>query len=240
MRSADYTATKGKAAGVLHAATLTLMLFLATGPWLLAPITAAASTWSPEAEIADYVKNNYPWAEFEITDLRMGAPLPAERPVAILVEKTPPGRSAFRFDFAGTKSITASCFVKAYDRVVMSRSGLLKGRILLGSDLYGTLMENGRIPKNAAREEHQVVGKRLLRSVVPNMPITEAMVSEMPLVKRGRKIMLAVETGGFSIKTAGELKQDASVGEHVKATNLATKKTVAGLLLDENTVKVEY
>lgn len=218
---------------------MVLCLVLASGFWLLAPATAAAS-WSPELELTAHLKKNYPWAQIEISELRLSSPAPAEMPTAIVVEKTPPGKCAFRFEFRSGKSISATAFIKAYDQVVISRSGFSKGHILQPSDLYSSLMETARIPKSAAREEEAVVGKRLLRSIVPNMPITNAMISEMPLVKRGHRVVLAVETGGFSIKTAGELKQDAVVGEHVKVINLATKKTVAGLLSDENTVLVEF
>jgi flagella basal body P-ring formation protein FlgA len=106
--------------------------------------------------------------------------------------------------------------------------------------MYPTLMESGRMPKNAVRAEDRIIGKALVRAIVPNVPITEDMVSEMPVVKRGRKVVLSVEASGFSIKTMGETRQDASVGDYVKVVNLNSKKIVTGLLVDENTVRVEY
>jgi flagella basal body P-ring formation protein FlgA len=101
-------------------------------------------------------------------------------------------------------------------------------------------MEGGRMPKSAVREEDHVVGKPLVRSIIANAPLTEDMVSMTPLVKRGHKVVLTVEATGFSVKTLGETKQDAAVGEYVKAVNLNSKRVVTGLLIDENTVRVEY
>jgi flagella basal body P-ring formation protein FlgA len=47
-----------------------------------------------------------------------------------------------------------------------------------------------------------------------------------------------VESGNFKITAPGEIKANSSVGRAVKAVNLASKKIVTGLLIDENTVKV--
>ena len=56
----------------------------------------------------------------------------------------------------------------------------------------------------------------------------------------GRRIVLCAEASGFSVKTMGELKQDASVGEQVSVLNLASKKTIMGQLVDVDTVRVGF
>jgi len=208
---------------------------------LFAPgISAWAAGWTPEAVIEAYVKNQYPWPEVEVGDVKLSAEQPREQPSAITVEKTPPGKAAFRMDFPGSRSIIATATIKAFDRVIMSRSGFRKGAFLKRGDVYETLMETSRIPKGAVRDAERVLGKQLIRSLLPNMAITDAMISETPVVKQGHKVMLAVEASGFLIKTQGETRQDASVGDYVRVVNLLSKKVVTGLLLDENTVRVEY
>jgi flagella basal body P-ring formation protein FlgA len=206
--------------------------------WPLASLHAA--TWSPEAEIAAYLKANFPWAETDISDVRMSAEAPAKRPTAIIVEKAPPGRSVFRFDFQGKAGLTVTASIKTFDQVLMSRGAFGKSYVLKQDDVYATLMESSRIPKGAFREQNQAIGKPLVRAIVQNKPITDAMISSTPLVKRGRRVMLYVESPGFSIRTMGETKNDAAVGQYVKATNLGSNKIVTGQLLDENTVRVEY
>ena len=207
---------------------------------IVLPLPVSATTWDPETVLSAYLKEHYPWAEIEVTELRLDREQPVERPSAITVEKTPPGRSAFRFDFPRTRSVTATALIKAYDRVLMSRSGFRKGYVLRQGDMYATLMETGRIPKGAVRDEHGVIGKQLLRAIVSNMPITDAMVSDKPLVKKGHKVVLAVESETFSIRTQGEMHHDAAVGEYVKVSNTLSKKIVTGFLVDENTVRVEF
>ncbi len=206
----------------------------------LLPALASAAAWSPEAVLRTYLKAHYPWKEVDISDLQLSAGPPAEQPLSVVVEKNPPGRSVFRFEFRKAGSITATALVKTFDRVFMSRTAFRKDYVLQPGDVYPTLMETSRIPRGAIREEGRLMGKPLVRSIVQNSPITDAMVSETPIVKRGRTVMLLVESPGFSIKAVGETRQDASVGDYVKALNLSSKKIVTGLLVDEDTVRVEY
>ena len=42
------------------------------------------------------------------------------------------------------------------------------------------------------------------------------------------------------IATSGETRENAYVDDVVKVVNLASKKTVTGILVDENTVRVDY
>jgi len=207
---------------------------------LVVPSIAAAASWSPDDVLKTYIHDHYPWADVDITVLQVSGELPSSSPIAVLVEKTPPGKSVFRFEFRSGKSVLVMATIKAFDRVFMSRSGFRRGYVLQRDDVYSTLMESDRIPKGALRDEEQVIGKPLLRSIVSNVPLTDDMVSEMPLVKRGHKVVLSIESSGFSIKAMGETKQDAPVGEYVKVINLSSHKVVTGMLIDANTVRVEY
>jgi flagella basal body P-ring formation protein FlgA len=218
----------------LFLAFLTL-LFL-----LILPAVASAETWGPESELKTYLKEHYPWAEVDISDIQMSVLPPTERPAAIIVEKSPPGRSVFRFEFRKNKSITVTAMIKTFDRVFMSRTALRKDFVLRQDDVYPTLMETCRIPQGAVREENRLIGKPLIRSIVQNMPLTDAMVSEVPIVKRGHPVVLHVDSSGFSIRVMGETSQDAKVGDYIKAINLSSKKIVTGLLVDEDTIRVDY
>jgi len=72
------------------------------------------------------------------------------------------------------------------------------------------------------------------------MPIVDSMVSDKTLVKRGQRVVLVVESPDFNITAVGEIKENAYVGSYVKAMNLTSKKVITGLLIDENTVEVEF
>ncbi len=216
----------------LSLVSILFMLFVWSAP--------AQASWSPEAVLRSYLGSQFPWAAVDISDLEVSAVLPDDAPQSIVVEKSPPGRSVFRFEFRNGRSLQVTTYVKTFDRVVMARSACPRGYELKRDDVYETLMESGRLPRGAIRSLDRAVGKPLLRSVTANTPLTGIMVSESALIKRGRKVMIAVEKPGFTIRAAGQLSQDAAVGDMVKALNVQSKKIVTGMLVDENTVRVEY
>jgi len=202
--------------------------------------SARAVSWNPETVLKTHLKNNYPWAEIEIRDLLLSAEIPDELPDRIMVEKGPPGKTVFLMEFKNGKKIKAIANVKAFDWIVMSRRAFRKYYFFQKDDIYITMMDVMRIPKGAIKDTERVIGKPLNRSIVANIPIVDNMVSETPLVKKGRKVVLLVESPGFRITTIGETKQNSYVGGYVKAVNLGSKKVIKGLLIDENTVKVGF
>jgi flagella basal body P-ring formation protein FlgA len=202
--------------------------------------SAKALSWSPEVVLTAHLKENYPWAEIQIDDLLISDALPDEQPLKVLVEKGPPGKTLFTMEFRNGKKITATGNVKAFDWIVMSGRAFRKGYCLQGDDVFTKLMDVTRIPKGATTNTEQVIGKPLARSIVANTPLVDTMVSGMPVVKRGHKVTLVIESPSFIITALGEIKENSSVGNHVKALNLTSKKIISGVLMDENTVKVEF
>lgn len=207
---------------------------------LLMPAFARAASPDLADVLNEYLKEHYPWTEVEVSDLKVNGDTPPGAPLAVTVEKAPPGRTVFHIEYSHRRNLTVNALVKACDRIMISRNAFRKGHTLGKDDVYATCMDISRIPRGAVRDEDRVVGKPLTRSVVANMPLTDTMISETPLVKRGHRILLLASGSGLTIKAPGEIKQDAMVGDYVKAMNLLSKKVITGLLIDENTVRVEF
>ena len=199
-----------------------------------------ALAWNPEDVLKAYLKENYPWAEIEIDDLSISDKLPDEQPLKIVVEKGPLGKTVFTMEFKNDVKVTATCDVKAFDWIVMSGRALRKGHYLEKDDIFTKLMDVTRIPKGTIRDTEEVMGKPLARSIVANVPFVDTMVSNTSAVKRGHKVTLVIESPSFIITALGEIKENSSVGKYVKVVNLASKKIISGVLMDENTVKVEF
>ncbi|MBA4373167.1 MAG: flagella basal body P-ring formation protein FlgA [Thermodesulfovibrio sp.] len=214
------------------AAFFTLLLIL-TG-------SSFASGISIEGILKDYITTNYPWAEVDISDVQMNAAMPGGRPERILLERGLPGKTVFIMEFKNDRRYTVSANVKAFDRVVMSRRAFKKGSFLQKDDLYVTLMDVTRLPKNAVSNPEMVMGRPLSRSIVANMPFVSDMLSDTAQMRKGQRVALVFEAKGMSITALGELKENAAVGTYAKAINLSSKKIVAGILTDENTIRVEF
>ena len=204
------------------------------------PFTVSAASEDIGALLKGYIKSNYPWDEVDLSGLKLSSEPPSGVPQQILVEKRLPGRALFVLEYKKGERVVATALVKAFDRIVVSGSSFRKGYYLQEGDLYMTTVEVGRIPKGALREIGKASGKVLTRSIIANMPVVENMVAEKPEVKKGQRVMIVAESKGFSITTLGEMKENGYVGRYVKAVNRTSKKTVTGLLVDENTIRVEF
>jgi flagella basal body P-ring formation protein FlgA len=205
----------------------------------LSPCTAGASQ-ALNSVIKNYLIENYPWAETEINNLLVDQDVPKGPPEKIMVEKGLPGKTVFLLEYGNGRIVTASAFVKAFDRVVLTRRAFKKGHVLQKEDLYTILMNVAHLPRGAIQELDLAVGKSLIRSTTANMPVADYMISDSVSVKKGRRVTLVAESPGFSITASGELKETAEIGNTVRAVNLGSRKIVVGILEDEDTVRVTF
>lgn len=207
---------------------------------LLVSVVSTQASLDIEEALKTHLRKHYPWVEIEIDSLQLNGQVPEELPVKIIVEKGLPGRTIFSLEFGNGKKITAAANVRAYDQVVISRRALRKGYTIKEEDVYTTLMDIRQIPGGAIKETEEVVGRQLNRSISANLPVTDNMADEKSLLKKGHRVVLVIEAPGFSITSRGEIKEDGHIGSLVKAVNIASKKVVTGILLDEHTVRVEF
>lgn len=154
--------------------------------------------------------------------------------------ETPPGRSVFAYESPGGEKARAVSDSRRSETVVLSARSLPKGHRLREDDIYLAQVEGTRIPDGAIREAEEAVGKRLSRSIGPNLPIRERMLSETREIKRGRRVMLIAEANGLRISAPGETLENGRIDGYVKAVNLSSKKSVTGRLVDESTVRVDF
>ncbi|MFA5072286.1 MAG: flagellar basal body P-ring formation chaperone FlgA [Nitrospirota bacterium] len=199
---------------------------------------ANAGTGNLESLLKAHLDERYPWAAMEIHDIRLNAEKPAGDPSSIVVEQGPPGRTIFALRYPKGKKIIATAQVKVFDSVILSRRPFSKNTVVRKGDVYTTLMETGKITKGAFSSEDDILGKTLTRGIGANVVITDVMVSGVTQVKKGQKVLIVVDAPGFTIKAAGELQQNCAIGEQAKVMNLLSRKIVAGVLINEQTVRV--
>ena len=212
-----------------------LILFL-----ILFPTFTKAASWDLEETLRTYIKDNFPWDEVEIQDIRFSGEMPDESPERIAVEKNPPGKTVFWLKFSDGNEATVTAEVKAFGNVVMNRRALKKGHYLDEGNLYVATMDVTRMPMGTIKDYRGIIGKPLTRSIIANTPIVDDMVEQRTEIKRGHRVILLTNSPGLTITAVGELKEDGYIGEYVRVVNTSSKKIITGMLVDENTVKVEY
>lgn len=189
--------------------------------------------------IKSHIKKNFPWAEVEIIELTAKGEVDA-LPEKILFHQPPPGKTILSIELINGKKIHATALIKAYDWVVVSSKSMRKGDHLELTDVYLTLMDVTKIPRGAINRIDSIIGKQLSRPVNANSPILDTLLHEQRFVKKGQMVLLVFESPHFTIRTTGEIKSNTYIGSKAKVMNLASKKVISGVLIDENTVKVEF
>jgi flagella basal body P-ring formation protein FlgA len=231
---------KAAAGGADGKSSRRLPLLLALLLAALAPSASYAGAVAPAEILRSYVLEHRPWADVELRDLSLSAEPPAGVPRRIVVERGLPGRTVFAMKYADGSAVRATADVVAFGEVVVSARALSKDRPLEEGDVYLMRREVAQIPAGAVTDPKSVLGKTLSRAIGPNLPLLDRYVEQSALIPRGRTVTLVVENGGMRITATGRTRDNAYVNDAVRVMNLASRKTVTGILVDENTVRVEY
>ena len=219
--------------------SLALMTVLAAVLCLL-PAGAWAAR-SVEDVLRSYIEARYPWPQIDVRNIVLSEDMSGKGlPVRIMVIKNPPGRAVFELRYENGKKVVASADVQAFDMAQMSRYSFNKGHVLTGDDIYSTMVNISDLPRGSIRSGSDIIGKTLTRAISPNVPLEKSMLNGSPLVKRGQKVTILVDAPGFRITGTGQLLDNAFVGKYVKVMNLASKKVISGLLVDEGTVEAQF
>ncbi|MCL1925786.1 MAG: flagellar basal body P-ring formation chaperone FlgA [Syntrophorhabdaceae bacterium] len=207
---------------------------------VLFPASVGASTVLVETALENYILSVRPWSDVEVRDLSLSARPPDDVPERITIQKGLPGPTVFTLKYRNGAVVTAKANVGAYEEIVVTSRQLQKNRHIEEDDVFLARTEIGKIPAGAVRDPKEIIGNTINRSVGPNLPVLQQHVGGSKLVKRGRTVTLVAESGGVRISAVGETRENAYINNAVKVANLTSKKTVTGILIDENTVLVSF
>ncbi|MDA8172542.1 MAG: flagellar basal body P-ring formation chaperone FlgA [Nitrospiraceae bacterium] len=230
-------------------ALVTVVLLLFACLPLPAAAGAKANTDAVKAVLTAYLEGRYHWSRVEIKDLTLGGEdvlpgkdiLPGEEsglPADIGIVREPPGKTVFELSFADGRKTEATAEVTAYATVIKSKRLLNKDSAIGPDDVYSAPQEVSRLGEGFFTDASSVVGGWLTCSIGPGVTISRRMVSFRPLVKRGQKVNIVIESPAFRITATGEILQDARVGTYAKVMNLSSKKLLSGFLADADTVRI--
>jgi flagella basal body P-ring formation protein FlgA len=61
-----------------------------------------------------------------------------------------------------------------------------------------------------------------------------------PLVKRGDRVRIVLESAGLRISAFGQAKQKGAQGEMIPVVNLDSNKVIHARVVDSHTVRIEF
>jgi flagella basal body P-ring formation protein FlgA len=211
--------------------TLTvLLLAAASGAW----------AWDAKEVIKKFLKDRYPWPEFEISEVFNAEELPKEPPQRINLVSGPLGRAVFSLGFRSGEKVQVQAQITAFDWVVATRRPIKQGQLIEKEDLFMSLMDVRRMPKDGLTRLESGVGKLALRNLEINMPITEYYLGNVPVIRKGQRVTLIFSSPGLKITTQGEAREDGHPGRQMRVVNLYSNKDVRGVPLDDSRVMVVF
>ena len=138
------------------------------------------------------------------------------------------------------KRIRISARVDLYAEVLVASRFLQRHHELEEKDIQWVNRNVAFLPNDIVTEMSDVLGRRTTLSINGQEVFRKGMVEFPPLVKRGDRVIMAIENRQFKITTWGEVKDEGRKGDRITLVNLSSRKEVHGRVLDANTVLVDY
>jgi flagella basal body P-ring formation protein FlgA len=199
-----------------------------------------SATWEPREIVKKYLKSHYPWSEIEILDLFVETNLPKDPPDKVYLISGPLGKAVFSFGFKSGERAIVQAQIRAMDWVVATRRPLKRGQIIDKDDVYPSLIDVRRMPKEVLTRLEGAWGKVVMQTLEINMPIAENNLGDVPVIKKGQRVTLIISAPGLKITTQGETREDGYPGRQIRVVNLYSNRDVRGIPIDDSNVKVVF
>jgi flagella basal body P-ring formation protein FlgA len=135
------------------------------------------------------------------------------------------------------RSVRVAGKVDLFQKVVHAARPLKRGEIVSDLDIMLEKVNISEGPDRFAAQPDQVVGKRLVRDVGSHQPVNVEDIDQPLAFKRGSPVTIVYANGGLRLTAKGQAREDGIIGSTVRITNVMTKRTIVGLVVDESTVQ---
>jgi flagella basal body P-ring formation protein FlgA len=136
--------------------------------------------------------------------------------------------------------VTVSGWVDRYSQVVCAARTVSRKTILSEDDLCFKRINIARAPDRIVFNMQEALGKRVRSTLQAGKCLQQHKLMVVPLVERGDRVKLLVNSGAVNISTMGIAKADGGAGDQIQVENLSSKKTVIGRVVDNVTVEVLF
>ncbi|VBB08916.1 flga cterm: flagella basal body p-ring formation protein flga [Lucifera butyrica] len=179
---------------------------------------------NPAEEVADTVvpagaallKANIPYG------IRFNTPTTVN--VAILIDGVP------------YTTISVRVNVKQFQNVVVAAAPIASRDALTTGSVRYERMDVGRLAAGYITDINKVVGLMARRSITDGMIITESMLDEPVVIKRGSMVNIVARIGGIEVTAVGQAMQDGRQGEVIRVQNMTSRKMIAARVINDSSV----
>lgn len=186
--------------------------------------------------IAGFIhKNRSRLPEAEIRFIPDSLPLPFTLPMGELSYEVTPSNPnilgssrmsiIFRIDDTVVKNMSVRGEVEAMAQIIVCTTSLKRGAILRPEDLTTALMDISDLD-NPGFALHDLIGKKLQRSLRVGSAVLLSMVESLPIVRRGERVKIVVNSGPLHLSATGLAGSDGVLDEMIRVRNINSNKMV--------------
>jgi flagellar basal body P-ring formation protein FlgA len=138
------------------------------------------------------------------------------------------------------KRMMVTAVVEVLVNAVVTTRPLGRFKPIEESDVEVRPVDVSGLPSDYIADPEVVLGKRTRRLLDANTVLRPDLVESQPIVKRGDRVRIIVESPGMRITAVGEVKQNGCLGERIPVANLDTNKVIQARVVDPQTVKIDF
>lgn len=133
-----------------------------------------------------------------------------------------------------------SPYVRTTEKVVVPTRDIQRGAILGASDFASVDRDANRLPRDVVRDVTEVAGLRAKRSLRKDQVFRASQVEGVPLVERGDRVQLVLQTGPLRVSAMGRAQEAGALGDWIRVLNVDSKRELSGRVDAEGRVHVAF
>lgn len=123
--------------------------------------------------------------------------------------------------------------------VVVALKRADRGAIIRREDLGVETRDLFEQPRDVITNADEIVGRVLTRPVQPGFVLTESLIEEETLVKRGDRVRMIVRGPGIELTSAGEAFESGGIGKVIRVRNVSSNRILSGRISGAGEVVIE-
>ncbi len=145
-----------------------------------------------------------------------------------------------RVDERGVRNISLNVEVEAFADVVVATRELERGMVVGKGDVALQKRDLSLLPARACRSLDEALGKRVRVGMRANTTWRGDYLERLPLVKSGQPVTIIAEDKNFRVTASGRARGNGAEGDTVLVQCLNAQKEIPAVVVDANTVRVEF
>lgn len=143
----------------------------------------------------------------------------------------------FRVDDRVVKNMSIRGKIEARANIITTAIPVKKGTILAPRHLKETVMDISEL-KDPGFSTDEFLGKKITRSLRAGSPVKVSMVESLPVIHRGEKVKIVIQSGAMLLTATGLAHSDGKIDDLIRVQNINSSKVVFGRVAAPGIVEV--